>query len=198
MKPIFVTCQPEIWERCIGFENSYEISTLGNVRSVDRFVEGRRGLIKGKNITKRKNKRGYYEIRVGINGKYEDRIVHRLVAKTFIPNLENKPQVNHINGNKLDNRIENLEWNTNSENQKHAYKIGTQPNKKGSNNSNTSLTDDIVINIINIFNLGKKPSIISKELNISLGIIRNIVQGRTWKHLNIPINRKIYKKPKYE
>ena len=63
-------------------------------------------------------------------------------------------------------------------------------NKKGSNNSNTSLTDDIVINIINIFNLGKKPSIISKELNISLGIIRNIVQGRTWKHLNIPINRK--------
>jgi hypothetical protein len=198
MKPIFITCQPEIWERCIGFENSYEISTLGNVRSVDRFVEGRRGLIKGKNINKRKNKRGYYEIRVGINGKYEDRIVHRLVAKTFIPNLENKPQVNHINGNKLDNRIENLEWNTNSENQKHAYKIGTQPNKKGSNNSNTSLTDDIVINIINIFNLGKKPSIISKELNISLGIIRNIVQGRTWKHLNIPINRKIYKKPKYE
>lgn len=61
--------------------------------------------------------------------------LHRIVAETFLPNKENKPIINHINGNKLDNRVENLEWCNNSHNQKHAYKNGLKVNKKGFDDS---------------------------------------------------------------
>lgn len=82
---------------------------------------------KGKAIKKLKtviNNSGYTRIHFTINGKTVMRTVHRLVAETFIPNPKNKTQVNHINGNKLDNRVENLEWVTASENLKHAFKNG--------------------------------------------------------------------------
>ena len=110
----------EIFKDVKGYEGYYEVSNLGRVRSTS---------YKGIKILKPSiTKSGYLNVIFCINQKREHKLVHRLVAETFIPNPKNKPQVNHINGIKTDNRVENLEWCTASENGLHAYKNGLSKN----------------------------------------------------------------------
>lgn len=112
----------EIWKSVPDFD-WYEVSNLGNVRSVDReFVNsiGRKCFLKGCNIKPTISK-GYYRLGISKNGVKKMVNVHRLVALAFIPTKDISLTINHINGNKLDNRVENLEWCTNRENLKHAY-----------------------------------------------------------------------------
>jgi hypothetical protein len=90
----------------------YLFSNLGNVYSIKT----------NKNLRKYLNYKGYHFLGLRVNGVSKKYYIHRLVAMAFIPNQHNKPQVNHINGNKLDNRVENLEWVTNNENKQHAVK----------------------------------------------------------------------------
>lgn len=108
---------------------SYEVSNLGTVRSVDRinsFV-GRnqsgsyetKQLIKGKDLVAMTDIGGYKYVNLSKNGKYISAKVHRIVAETFIENPDNKPSVNHINENKTDNSVSNLEWVTVKENNKY-------------------------------------------------------------------------------
>jgi hypothetical protein len=177
MKPIFIT--EEIWKNLEKFEG-YQVSNLGNIRSVDRYRKGKNNTlakIKGRSLTIRKNKRGYLECRI----KNIDKVIHRLVAQTFILNPKFKPQVNHINGIKTDNRSENLEWCTNSENQIHAYKTGLQLIPFGEKNSNTKLFNIQVSEIKKSYNLGKEIKDISIENNIKLSIIRDIIYENSWK-----------------
>lgn len=170
-----------MWKPVLGYEQHYEVNTLGQVRSIDRIIKNRRGLVQGKVLKPFLNKKGYPAIRFYIGGKGLERNPHRLVAEAFIPNPKSKLQVNHINGDKTDNRIENLEWCTNSENQLHAYVTGLQPSRKGENNSNAKLTYDVVTEIKTKYNSGMKITDISKEINVNLSILRQLIYGRTWK-----------------
>ena len=108
----------EVWKPVTGFEGIYEVSSLGNVRNAN-----------GRMRKPFMIPRGYLMIDLFHNYKRTHARVNRLVAEAFIPNTDNKPEVNHKNGNKMDNRVENLEWSTKSENMVHAYRSGLQ--KKG-------------------------------------------------------------------
>lgn len=113
----------EIWRPIKGHEN-YEVSNKGNIRSKDKIVTTKAGWTfksSGRVLKPWKCKPGYLMVQL-TNNKRE--MVHRLVAKVFIPNPDNKPMINHLNGDKTDNRVENLEWVTSSENVLHAKETG--------------------------------------------------------------------------
>lgn len=129
--------QNEIWKSVKGYEGLYEVSNLGNVKSIDRFIE--RSNQWGKYIQKYKGKilknvlhpNGYF--RVDIQGKLFS--VHRLVAENFILNKDISKEVNHKDGNKLNNHVDNLEWVTHSENIRHADRTGLRNMPKGENHA---------------------------------------------------------------
>lgn len=121
----------EIWRDIPNFEGHYQVSNLGRVKSL--YFRNGQGIIPNREkILTPLNSRGYLRVRLCECAVRNLFSVHRLVAETFIPNAENKPCVNHINGIKTDNRVENLEWCTYSENEQHSrYVLGKQPiNKK--------------------------------------------------------------------
>lgn len=108
------------WKPIPGYEGNYEISNHGGIKSIDRITP-QGNFISGRDM--KLNKRGSY-LGIGLRNRGNKLFyVHRLVAKVFIPNPENKPQVNHINGIKRDNRVQNLEWVTAKENTNHAWDI---------------------------------------------------------------------------
>ena len=120
----------EKWRPIKEYEGRYEVSNFGRIKSVERIIvypSGKKQPHKEKimSIIPRKALRGrtsYYCIRLCKSGKYKGFLVHRLVAEAFIPNPENKPEINHIDGNGLNNQINNLEWATSSENKRHCIK----------------------------------------------------------------------------
>ena len=130
----------EEWKDIKDFEGLYQISNYGRVRRIGVYRISTRYYKKGryyqtKIMTSSIGKHGYCCVQLfDYNGSFKTVRVHRLVAQAFIPNLENKPQVNHIDGNKQNNRIDNLEWCTNGENGKHAWDNNLRTKNFGKNN----------------------------------------------------------------
>lgn len=111
----------EIWKEVNGYEGLYQVSTFGRVKSLKRNII----------LSQIKGTGGYRMVNLYENKKRSKKLVHRLVAQEFIENPTDKEQVNHIDGNKSNNYLSNLEWATRSENVKHAYLIGLKkPTKK--------------------------------------------------------------------
>ena len=116
----------KIWKDIPDYEGLYQVSNFGEVKSLPKIrnVFSSNYIAKERILKPALNDSGYKIVVLTKNKKSKSLRVHRLVALAFIPNLENKPQVNHKDGNKLNNHIDNLEWCTNSENEIHAYKLG--------------------------------------------------------------------------
>lgn len=117
--------QEIIWKQVLGYDY-YEISNTGLIRSKDRIVTDKNGKFLRLNKSKLLRPRIGVYLMIGLNkeGVQKQFLIHRLVAEHFINRKGNKNQVNHKNGDKHDNRLENLEWVTPSENQRHAFKNG--------------------------------------------------------------------------
>lgn len=160
----------ETWKR---FKNTtYSVSSTGYVYNE----------YSGKILKPFPNNNGYLTVDLFHNTVKERISLHRLVAITFIPNLENKPFVNHIDGNKQNNCVDNLEWCTPSENSKHAIDIGLV--LRGEDKSTAKLTEKDVLEIQTAFEEGVKDFILAKRYNVSSGVISAIRLGRSWKHVS--------------
>jgi len=175
----------EEWRDVVGYEGYYQVSNLGRIKGLERIVicnkKGNTKKLKEKMMSQSCTK-DYLSINLRMNGKVSFFTVHRLIAIAFIPNPENKPEVNHIKGNKYDNRIWMLEWSTKSENGKHAFQLGLSVSKKGSDCVNSKLTEQ---QVLEIRELGKSLNFkqISIIYKVSPSSISNIVKRKSWTHI---------------
>ena len=178
----------EEWEDIPEYEDMYQISNLGRVRSLSRtYVNslGHSRKLKTRFMSLVPNSDGYLEFACCKKGKYKRFSVHRLVAKLFLSNEFNLPQVNHIDGDKTNNSYDNLEWCTISYNIQHAYDTGLKYQKTGVDHYAAKLSEEDVIEILDLL---KSKQWTLKEIgsmyNVSFGNISSIKNGRTWKYLN--------------
>lgn len=180
---------PELLEewRNIPGSAGYQVSNLGRMRTVDReYTYKRYGKIikaklKGKICGSWVSTKGYLMVSVFDKGFP----IHRLVAKTFIPNRKNKPQVNHINGVKSDNRVENLEWCTNQENCLHAHKTGLNKNEFGEKGRNARLSDVQIKEIISLRRKGISNPKIARKYGITASYTWTITTGKSNRGKNV-------------
>ncbi len=171
----------EIWEDYI--KGYYKVSTTGEICSVDRQVlfHGNYALRKGIILKQTKNSKGYLTVVICIDGTRKTIASHRAIAETFIPNPLELPQVNHIDGNPLNNDVNNLEWCTASDNQKHAYATGLKT--QGEMRLNAKLTAEDVYEIADMIYEGYSNNKIAEKYGVTKGSIEGIKKGRSWAHL---------------
>lgn len=167
----------EIWKDIEGYEGIYQVSNLGRVKSLKHSKEGK--LLKGRVTGK-----GYLSVVLFRNSVRKSNSIHRLVAQAFIPNPENKPEVNHIDEDKTNNNIDNLDWSTPKENSNH-----------GTRNDRIAETKSIPIIVINI-NTGEVEefygiSECARQLGLHKQNITSVLKGKrkqtggyTFKYLN--------------
>ena len=177
----------EIWKDIKNYEGCYQVSNDGKIKTVSRLIKRKNKgdfILKSRILKQLKNNKGYFNIRLCFNNIKKSFTVHRLVANAFIINFKNKPQINHINCIKSDNRIENLEWVTNDENQHHAKINGTRKGiTAGEKNGRAILTEKEVKHIReNSKKWGAKLKL-AKKFNVSKGCIYHICSNKNWKHI---------------
>lgn len=179
--------EKEVWKDIEGYEGRYQVSDCGRVKSVSRNYTAKNGMKrfhKGMILKPVNDYYGYHKVSL----RCEKQIlkvpkIHRLVAETFLPNPENKSQVNHLNGIKTDNRLSNLEWCTPKENTQHAEETGLR-DYKGKRNPTSILNEEKVKEIRKLYSSGKY---YQKELGKMFGVTRStisdIIIRATWKHV---------------
>lgn len=182
----------ENWKDIEDYEGHYQISDLGRVRSLSRYVKlnqnsewnnGNRlqRWINGRIIKFQTNRTGYYKVDLCLDGVKTTFEVHRFVAKSFVSNPHKKTWVNHKNGIKKDIKHSNLEWCTRQENMDHAVKTGLIT-YRGEKCHQSKLTDEKVLQIRT--QRGLKPQWkLGKEFNVSQSVIWAILSRKTWTHI---------------
>jgi len=162
----------EIWKDIPGYEGLYEVSNLARYR---KYSTKRIHAINS-------NRDGYMVAWLTKNSSRIGTGIHRLVALAFIPNPNNYKEINHIDGDKSNNSISNLEWCTRSENIRHAFDTGLKPGKKGEDNGRSKLSNEDIIEIRKLKNKLGAPTV-GEMFSVSTGLIYHIWHGRSWKHI---------------
>jgi len=171
----------EVWKDIYGYKGLYQVNRCGQVKSLARKVKFRNGLSsrKEKILSAGPTTSGYSAVTLSRNGKIKGFQVHRLVALAFIPNPDRKPDINHINGIKMDNRVKNIEWCTASENILHSHRIGLR-NHKGESHSQSKLTEEDVRDIRVLEGLHKNIALI---YGVTAGNVSMVKRRQSWLHL---------------
>lgn len=169
------------WRKIAGFDGDYLVSNTGLVRSVKQ--ERRRKLKRYFIMRPAINSGGYWSCALCKNGISSTHSVHQLVGKAFISNPENKHDINHKDGVKTNNHVDNLEWNTRSENLSHAYDTALRIRPHGLSNGRCKLSEDQVRTIRVRAETGESPAKIGKDFNVTHTTVRNIRKRKIWSHL---------------
>lgn len=177
----------EIWKP-IPIRPEYEVSNFGNARTIDRWIitthktaKFPKRFFKSRPTILFNNGRGYLVLGTQIDLQKKNYYIHRLVAELFIHNPDNKKEVNHLDGNKSNNHVSNLEWVTREENRAHAVRTGLVA--RGERNGVSKLTDKQVLKIRSHKRYRGLTSKLAKKYNVSNSSIREILLGINWRHL---------------
>ncbi len=173
----------EDWKDVNGYEGLYQVSSLGNVKSMTRRVAFRNGdrLVKER-MLRSGLVSGYRNITLAKDGKTETITVHRLMMLSFFPRPKADLQVNHINGVKDDNRLENLEWVTPARNTNHSIEIGLRDNR-GEANVKAKLQQEDVLEIRRLIAGGTPLKLIASKYEVETPCIWKIQHRKTWQHI---------------
>lgn len=176
----------EEWVSILGYEGLYMVSDLGRIKSIFRQVHGLGGKTHSfpeKLLSHQIDKFGYHRVPLRKNSKAKYFSVHRLVARHFISNPFNLPQVNHKKGNKSDNRATELEWCTASQNKKHSYDEFNHARMRGERNGMTKITPEIIQSVKEAYKQLQSFNLTGKLFGISNTHAWRIVRNKTWEHL---------------
>lgn len=177
----------EIWKDVNGYSGLYQVSNLGRVRSVDRMItysDGRNFKYKQKILNWNigtKSRRCY--VHLYQNSKRKGMLIHRLVAIAFLENPLNLPEINHIDGNTLNNQVSNLEWISHLDNMQHGFRTGLI-NNTGVLHGNNKYTEDQILKVIGLIKEGSTSIQIEKLTNVKAATVNAIRKGSQWRHLN--------------
>lgn len=172
----------EEWRDIPGLAGMYQASTLGRVRSLDRLGRNLKAL-PGAYLKPKISRNGYstYFISCAAVGLRGNKLTHRIVAETFLENPHSKPCVNHIDGDKLNNRVENLEWCTYGENTHHAVSTGLFDHISGEGSHLSKFKIEEIMEIVSLLRDGQTPSSIARTSKISRPVISKINRGVCWR-----------------
>ena len=184
--------EQEEWRPVVGYEGLYEVSSFGNVKSLPKSwsrkgcgtVNRNSSIILTPIQHKFKNKPTYLVVTLSGKVKRKISLIHRLVAQAFIPNTENKIQVNHKDGNKTNNKASNLEWNTSQENITHSIETNLKPSLRGVNCKSSKLAEKQVLEIREKY-IPWKYSMqkLANEYMVTPPTIMCIILRKTWTHI---------------
>lgn len=181
----------ELWKDVVGYEGIYQVSSKGRVKSLARYDEYvRAGKVcrryRPDKILKPKLNLGYYCVHLRTSGESWPS-VHRLMAKAFLENPDNKETVNHKDGVKTNNSLDNLEWATHSENTQHAYDMGLATSrikdftKRGEDHPNSKLTLSVVDNIRSDRLDGMTLTAIATKYDLGTSTVHRVCKNKTWR-----------------
>ncbi len=172
-----------MWKKVVGFENEYEVNELGEIKTISISFKSSHP---GKILKPTRTKNGYYIVRLWKNAQPYPRYVHRVVAEAFLTASPHARDVNHKDGNKANNRVENLEFVTRAENNLHAYRVlGKKAAvKTGEAHPGSKLTRAAVQAIRAEYPTVKSYAALAKKYSVDWTTIKSVILFRTWKGIS--------------